>query len=225
MPNWPLMTRDLDGIRGNLDQILSASKRSRDLVKQILTFGRKREGQRKALRLTPLIEETVQLLRGSLPSTVRIKTDIRTASDTILGDASQIQQVLMNLATNAAQAMAQDGTLAIRLSEKTFVEGEQLPDQDLRPGRYLKLTVRDTGTGIPADIQKRIFDPFFTTKEPGKGTRYGAGRCLRHREEPWWCNHGLEQDGQGNDLQYLLSGGRRTCYRGIDHPISSSERQ
>jgi len=80
---------DLESIRGNLDQILSASKRSRDLVRQILTFGRKREGQRRALKLIPLIEETTTLLRGSLPSTVRIKTDIRTESDTIIGDTSQ----------------------------------------------------------------------------------------------------------------------------------------
>jgi CheY-like chemotaxis protein len=164
---------DLDSIRGNLDQILSASKRSRDLVRQILTFGRKREGQRRPLKLTQLIEETITLLRGSLPSTVRIKTDIRTESDTIIGDTSQIQQVLMNLATNAVHAMAHEGTLAVRLSEKTFRKGQQLPDPDLRPGRHLKLTVRDTGTGIAADIQKRMFDPFFTTKDPGQGTGMG----------------------------------------------------
>ena len=168
----------LDDIRMNLGEILRASKRSRDLVQQILTFSRKREVQKKALMLTPLIEETVQLLRGSLPSTVRIKTDIRTERGTVFGDASQIQQVLMNLATNAVQAMTQEGTLSIRLSDKTFVEAQHLPDGDLQPGRYLRLTVRDTGTGIRPEILERIFDPFFTTKDPSQGT--GMGLAVVH---------------------------------------------
>ena len=163
---------DLESIRGNLDQILSASKRSRDLVKQILTFGRKREGQTKGLEADTSDPGDSAAAPWFAPEHYCIKTDIRTESDTILGDPSQIQQVLMNLATNAAQAMAQGGTLAIRLSEKTFPR-RAVTGSRPATGRYLKLTVRDTGTGIPADIRKRIFEPFFTTKEPGQGTGMG----------------------------------------------------
>jgi len=164
----------LDDIRHNLVQILNASKRSRDLVKQILTFSRKSEGRRKPMHLIPLINETVGLLHGSLINSISIKVGLRARDDTILGNPSQIQQVLMNLATNAAQAMGEDGgTFAIRLSDLTLNEGNHKPDRDMVPGRYAKLTVRDTGCGIPSDIRARIFDPFFTTKEPGHGTGMG----------------------------------------------------
>jgi PAS domain S-box-containing protein len=165
---------DLAAIQANLRQIIQASKRSRDLVRQILTFSRKSEGDRQFLRLIPVVQETGRLLRGSLPTTINIKVDIRSESDTILGNSAQLQQILMNLATNAAYAMREDGgTLAIRLSEQTFLEGEPLPDPDLRPGSYLKLTVRDTGTGIPSRLREHIFEPFFTTKDPGEGTGMG----------------------------------------------------
>lgn len=163
-----------DGPYHNLEQILDASKRSRDLVKQILTFSRKNEGRRKELKLIPVIEETVKLLRSSLPTTISIKTDIRAISDTMYGNISQLQQVLMNLANNSAHAIGEDGgTLAIRLSEVAFKEQDQLPDRDLKPGRYLKLTIRDTGSGIPREIRERIFDPFFTTKPTGEGAGMG----------------------------------------------------
>ena len=100
---------DNDGPRRNIEQIVKASKRARDLVKQILTFSRKSEAGRNPLKLTPLIKETHKLLRGTLPSTIHMELDIRTASDTVAADPSQIQQVLMNLATNAAHAMQRDG--------------------------------------------------------------------------------------------------------------------
>ena len=107
-----------DGPRDNLKQILKASKRSRDLVKQILAFSRKSEGQKKTLKLSRLVRETVELLRGSLPSTITIELDINTDRDSIFADPSQIQQVLMNLSTNAAHAMSDGGgTLSISLSE------------------------------------------------------------------------------------------------------------
>lgn len=163
-----------EGAKRNLTQILNASKRSRDLIKQMLTFSRISEGSRKPINLIALIKETANLLRGSLPSTIRIKADIRTDSGDVAGDPIQIQQVIMNLATNAAHAIGDNpGTLAIRLSQKAFHKGDLLPDSNMRPGRYMKLTVRDTGTGIARDIRKRIFDPFFTTKEPGQGTGMG----------------------------------------------------
>jgi PAS domain S-box-containing protein len=163
-----------EGLGYQLEQILKASKRARELVKQILTFSRKTRGQKKPLKLIPLVKETTELLRGSLINTIDIELDISVDSDTILGDLSQIQQVLMNLATNAAHAMREDGgVLTIALSEATFGEKDPKPDRDIQPGRYIVATVRDTGTGISMDVRDRIFEPFFTTKEAGQGTGMG----------------------------------------------------
>ncbi|MHB8109541.1 MAG: hybrid sensor histidine kinase/response regulator [Syntrophorhabdaceae bacterium] len=166
-------TKDSE-LRKNLKQILSASKRSRDLVKQILTFSRKSEGQKKVLKLSSVVQETATLLRGSLPSTIKIEIDASTDQDSILADPSQIQQILMNLSTNAAHAMsAAGGMLSISFSEAIFKEGDPRPERSMQPGRYVKLAVRDTGTGIPKKLRDRIFEPFFTTKEPGQGTGMG----------------------------------------------------
>ena len=160
--------------RRNLQQILGASQRSRELVRQILTYSRKTERQKKRLKLSRLVKETAKLVRCSLPSTIDIKVDVHARSDTILADPSQIQQVLMNLSANAADAMAESGgTLGISVSEVAFKEGESTPDGNLRPGRYIMLKVSDSGTGIPGNIRERIFEPFFTTKRPGKGTGMG----------------------------------------------------
>jgi nitrogen-specific signal transduction histidine kinase/CheY-like chemotaxis protein len=165
---------DQDGPRQNIKQILKASMRSRDLVKQILTFSRKNAGQEKAVHIVPLLKETYQLLRGSLPSTIDMKLNIRTKADTtILFQSSEIQQVAVNLANNAAYAMREEGgTLSIGLSSITI--GSDSPfEESMRPGRYVKLTVKDTGTGIHPEVQKRMFEPFFTTKEQGQGTGMG----------------------------------------------------
>lgn len=176
MGNAELALDDIkdDGPRQNLKQILDASRRSRELVKQILAYSRKTERQRKRLRLSGLVKETAKLLRCSMPSTIAIELDLDAPSDTILADPSQIQQVLMNISANAAHAMSQSGgTFAISLREVTFKDGESTPDTSLRPGRYIMLRVSDTGTGIPENIRHHIFEPFFTTKEPGKGTGMG----------------------------------------------------
>lgn len=160
--------------RENIKQILNASKRSRDLVRQILTFSRKGQGERRPLKLVEIVEETTRLLRGSLPTNIKLETRIDDDSAPVLADPSQVQQVLMNLSRNAVHAMGEDGgTLTISLSGVTFDEQNGLPDPDLEPGRYVKLAVRDTGTGIPDEICHRVFDPFFTTKGPGEGTGMG----------------------------------------------------
>ena len=161
------------GLAGNLSQILKASKRSRDLVKQILAFSRRSGGQEKPVNMVPLLKETYELLRASVPSTVRMDLSIRTKSGIILVDPSQVQQVVVNLANNAAYAMREaGGILTIGLSSITL-GSDSLPDENMRPGRYVKLTVKDTGTGIAPEVQRRIFEPFFTTKEQGQGTGMG----------------------------------------------------
>lgn len=165
--------KDAEGPAENIEQIVKASKRARELVKQILTFTRKTERGRGALKLTPVIKETYKMLRGTLPTTIRMELHLKTQSDVVLADPSQIQQVLLNLATNAAYAMRREGgILSFSLSEAT-VTRDGLPDADMAPGTYTKLTVQDTGTGMTEKVATRIFEPFFTTKGAGKGTGMG----------------------------------------------------
>jgi len=160
-------------LRQNLNQILKASTRSRDLIKQILTFSRRDRGQKKEIKMAPLLKETCELLRASLPSTIHMNLNVRTRADTILADPSLIQQVVVNLAKNAADAMREaGGRLTISLSSVT-VGSDSLADKNVQPGHYAKLTVKDNGSGIAPDVKKRIFEPFFTTKEQGRGTGMG----------------------------------------------------
>jgi PAS domain S-box-containing protein len=161
-----------EGARGNLKQILNASMRSRDLVKQILAFSRKEGRKGKIIQAVPILEDTFNLLRSSLPTTINMKLNIRANRDvTVLAEPSQIQQVVMNLANNAAYAMRADGgELTIGLSTVT---GPKSHDEGVGPRRYVKLTMKDTGEGITQEVQNRMFEPFFTTKEQGYGTGMG----------------------------------------------------
>ncbi|HDO31124.1 MAG TPA: response regulator [Desulfobacteraceae bacterium] len=162
-----------------IDEVLKASGRARDLVQQILAFSRKSEQERAPLQLHLLVKETLKLLRASIPSTIEIRRNIDPHSGNILADPTQIHQVLMNLCTNAAQAMDEKGGVlfvgldCLELKEKDF-KGEADP----RPGPYVRLTVKDTGCGIDPFIMDRIFDPYFTTKEVGKGS--GMGLSVVH---------------------------------------------
>ena len=153
----------------NLRNILNSSYRARDLIKQMLAFSRKTEYEVKPLRIAPLVKEMSKLLRASIPATIKIVVKDMAASDTILANTTAMQQVIMNLATNAAHAMREKGgTLTIIIAD-----AEPEPHPALAPGPYLQLSVHDTGTGMDADLIPKIFEPFFTTKEVGQGTGMG----------------------------------------------------
>jgi len=157
-----------------LKQILIACDRSRDLVKQILSFSRQREQEKKAISLTPIVKEVMKLLRSSIPSTIEIRQQYNTRCDTVLADSTQIHQILMNLCTNAVHAMQErEGILEVIVSHRELSSHERLYHPELRDGAYLQLSVSDTGKGIDSSIKDRIFDPFFTTKELGEGTGLG----------------------------------------------------
>ena len=156
-----------------LEQILKACDRSRDLVKQILTFSRKREQEKKPVSVTPIIKEALKLLRSSIPATVEIRQSFDTEQDVVQADPTQIHQVLMNLCTNAVHAMRnREGILEVHLGQ---VNSAKIPvlDPDMKRGQYIQLAVRDTGEGIDPAIKDKIFDPFFTTKASGEGTGLG----------------------------------------------------
>lgn len=168
-----------DPARSDLDQILIAGYRAKDLVQQILTFSRQTEKEKKAVLISPVVKEVVKLLRASLPSTIEIRYSVADEFARAMADPVQIHQVLMNLCTNAAYAMKKrGGLLEIELNQVSIGEhtAEDLPD--LAAGVYLELTVHDTGCGMDRNVVEKIFDPYFSTKEKGEGT--GLGLAVVH---------------------------------------------
>jgi two-component system cell cycle sensor histidine kinase/response regulator CckA len=166
-------------VRSSLDEVLKASRRATDLVKQILTFSRQGEHEKKPLEMGALVKETLKFLRASVPVTIQIRQNIKGETGTVLADATQIHQVLMNLCTNAAQAMGEKGgVLEVSLGNLNLdADGaDQYPN--LEPGQYVRLTVSDTGHGMDREVMERIFEPFFTTKKQDMGT--GMGLSVVH---------------------------------------------
>jgi PAS domain S-box-containing protein len=162
----------------HLHRIMEAGIRGRELVRQMLTFSRKAEQEKKPLAVSSIVKETVKLLRATTPSTISVRVNAVSESALILADPTQIQQVLMNLCTNAAYAMRENGgSLDIELSDHSVSPSNGDP-HGIAPGRYVKLIVRDTGIGMSSDIMDKIFDPFFTTKKVGEGT--GLGLSVVH---------------------------------------------
>jgi PAS domain S-box-containing protein len=163
----------------NLQEVLTAGKRAKDLVRQILTFSRKSEQERKPLRFHMVLKESLKLLRATLPTTIGIFQDIAEDTRPILADTIQMQQVIMNLCANAEYAMRKTGgLLEIRLDMVDVESAFAARHPRLIPGRHIRLTVRDTGQGIAPEIMGRIFEPFFTTKDIGQGT--GMGLAMVH---------------------------------------------
>ena len=164
--------------RHSLDQIHLSAMRAKELVQQILTFSRQEETIYLPIELQPIIKETIKLLRSTIPTWIEIKETIDPSCTKVLADATQVHQIIMNLATNAYHAIGDSsGTLNIRLSECSIadVEAKHLA---VEPGRFICLSVSDTGSGINPAYLKKIFDPFFTSKTKEKGT--GMGLAVVH---------------------------------------------
>ncbi len=171
---------------GYLGNLLKAGDRARSLVKQILSFSRQEKAARQPLSLTPIIKETLKFLRASLPTTIEIQTHLYGGRAMVEADPTQIHQILLNLATNAAHAMEdQGGILEIDLKTVDISPEDVSLYEATPPGPYLELKVSDTGHGIEPEILGRIFEPFFTTKPMGHGTGLGLDivrRLVRHND-------------------------------------------
>ncbi len=165
--------------RLNLEEIRKACLRAKDIVKQLLSFARKTEPKRHPIKLIAVVEDSLKLLRATIPSNIDIYHDFQAENDTIVANATQVHQVMINLGTNAFHAMqATGGFLDIKI-ENVFLENEaSVSHNEPAPGNYLKLTVSDCGHGIDPKHKDQIFDPYFTTKEVGKGT--GMGLSVVH---------------------------------------------
>jgi signal transduction histidine kinase/ActR/RegA family two-component response regulator len=162
----------------NLNEVLVACGRARDLISQILTFSRRSKTELRPIPLTLVAKEIVKLLRATLPATIEIKQNFA-SNRLIMADATQIHQLIMNLCTNASHAMQKSGgILSLFIMEYDLDERSVSHLPELMPGRYLKLIVSDTGDGIPENMLERIFEPFFTTKKKEEGT--GLGLSVVH---------------------------------------------
>ncbi len=177
-----LALEDLDPaspVRRNLNEVLKASLRAKELIGQILTFSRRTEQARNPLKIGSVVNEAMKLLRASIPSSIRMEKDFQPNPGAIMADATQIHQVIMNLCTNAFQAMGENGgVLAVSLQNVDMDVDYTDTNLSMKPGPYIKLSVSDTGHGMTHDVVERIFEPFFTTKPSGQGT--GMGLSVVH---------------------------------------------
>ena len=163
----------------NLEEILKAAHRAKNLVQQILTFSRQSDQERKPIKIQNIITETLRLLRASIPASIEIIHKIQDDCGHIMGDPTQIHQVIMNLCTNAYQAMQdKGGKLEVILTEIDVGYEEMIDKVGMQPGKHLRLLVKDEGCGMEASVLDRIFEPYYTTKEQGKGT--GLGLSVIH---------------------------------------------
>jgi len=166
-------------VQATLGRVFQAAQRARNLVNQILAFSRQQEHERSPLLLPAVVSEAMELLRPSLPSTIRIQTEFAAGLPAVMADSSQIHQVLMNLAANSANAIGEaGGTIEIRLDAVEFDDAAVRQRPQLRRGRFVRMAVGDTGCGMDARVLEHIFEPFFTTRKRGAGT--GLGLSVVH---------------------------------------------
>lgn len=190
-----------DPLCRELEEVKKSALRAKDLVRRILAFSRQKGQELVCMALAPLLEECLKMLRSTLPATIAFRQDIAADCGRIMADPIQMQQILINLCTNAAHAMEESGgTLEISLREIEVKPGDALAGQDLRPGKYQRLVVGDTGCGMGKATLERIFEPYFTTKEQGKGT--GIGLSLVH---------GIVK-GHGGDISVASEPGQGTTF-------------
>jgi len=153
--------------------ILAAATRGRELVEQILAYSRSQRGKRAPVDVGNVVAETLELVRGSLPAGIRLEANAPGSRLVVIGDATQLHQVVMNLCSNAIQAMSAGGTMRVALEAADVTAERGLSHGTLRPGRYVRLSVEDSGSGMDEATLSHIFEPFFTTKDIGRGTGLG----------------------------------------------------
>jgi len=160
--------------RKNLDSAMNAIDRAKDLIVDILSYSRQHELERKPIQILGLVEKSLASFKASLPDKIEIREKIECGDCRVNANPSQIRQIVINLCTNAGQAMLADGgVIDIKLENITVDDQEGSSSVDPLPGKYIVLTVRDTGRGIDEDTIEKIFDPYFTTLEAGPGSGMG----------------------------------------------------
>jgi signal transduction histidine kinase/ActR/RegA family two-component response regulator len=184
--------------------LLSAANRARDLVDQILTYTRSQRVERTPVDISRAVRETLDLVRGSLDAGIELVQSLPDEPLVVVGDATQLHQVVMNLCTNAAHAMNGSGTLRVALASHEVRQARVLAHGVLAPGRYVQLTVSDTGSGMDGSTLARIFEPFFTTKEVGRGTGLGLALVYGIVTNSGGAIHLTSELGRGSRFEIYL---------------------
>ena len=167
-----------------LETIGVSAKRGADIVRQVLSFARGIEGERIEVQPKHLLKDLENIIKDTFPKDIRLQFSIPNDTWTILGDPTQVHQILLNLCVNARDAMPNGGTLTIGVENCVLDEQYVAMNLQAKSGRYVTISVTDSGTGIQPKILDKIFDPFFTTKEPEQRHRPGTVDGHGHREEP-----------------------------------------
>ena len=178
MMSVDLLREQYPGASEILDMVEHSSKRGADMVRQLLNFAKGAEGERVVLQPVRIVKEIEKLINGSFPKNIETIVKCDPKLPTVLGDATQLHQVLLNLCVNARDAMPDGGTLTVAAQSILMDEAYASSIPEAKPGRYLLLRVQDTGLGMPPEIVDRIFEPFFTTKTPDKGTGLGLSNVM-----------------------------------------------
>lgn len=185
----------------NLLQVLKASDRARNLVRQILTFSRKGKQEKTVIEIQPIVKEVLDLLQASIPSSVIIESDLRKNTKPVFADATKIHEIILNLVTNAVYAMKRKGTLTVRLYAESLKLETSCILGKIAPGEYTVIEIADTGCGMDISTLSKAFDPFFTTKPVGEGTGMGLSVVM-----------GVLQS-HGGDLQVTSEPGKGATFR------------
>ena len=165
-------------LEANIKEVHRAGLRAKELVKQILTFSRQSEQEKKPVLVSLIAKEVVKMMRSTISTSIEIRHDIKSTS-LVMADATQIHQVMMNLCTNASHAIEDgDGTLDVVVEDVEIDSSFTHSYPDLKPGKYMKIKVSDTGSGIEPYVMASMFEPYFTTKKPGEGTGLGLSVVL-----------------------------------------------
>lgn len=187
-----------------LATIETSAQRGADLVRQLLTFGRGVEGARRIVKLGEILDEVAMISQRTFPKNISISMVALKMAWPVMGDSTQLHQVLLNLCVNARDAMPQGGVLTIAVENVRFDEGMVSMAPGSKVGPYVQVRIADTGTGIPPDIVDKIFDPFFTTKEPGKGTGLGLSTVIGIVKSHGGFVNLLTETGVGTTFQVYL---------------------
>ncbi|MFH1059030.1 MAG: response regulator [Pseudomonadota bacterium] len=196
--------RDHESVSQYLQQVIKAGEHAKDLVKKILTFGRRTAMEMQPLDLNLEVGQAIHLLERTLPKMISVQTNLAPDLQPICGDANELLQILLNLATNAKDAMPQGGRLVIETSNVNIDEGPSASYLKLPAGDYVLLQVSDTGIGMNAEVREQIFDPFYTTKEPGKGTGLGLSTTYGIVKSHGGHISCYSEPGQGTTFKIIL---------------------
>jgi PAS domain S-box-containing protein len=206
-----LLKMDYPQESDTVDMMASSARRAAGMVRQLLTFAKGAEGERILVSPSRLIGELEEMIRGSFPKNIEVRVHCETAIPGVMGDATQLHQVLMNLCVNARDAMPRGGTLTLEASSEA-IDDANAGTLGAKAGAYVVLRVRDTGTGIPPELLHRIFDPFFSTKAPDKGTGLGLSTVVGIVKGHHGVLHVDSQLGKGTTFKVFLPTAEEMSY-------------